>query len=78
MKDLAKKEFLKDQARLELGTQIQFIDYSFDDFIIYSAILGGFTAIIYFLTNISPELLFSAHLGALITLLIFYIKFGTK
>ena len=62
MKDLAKQEFLKDQAKLEFGTQIQFIEYSFDNFIGFGIEVIG-----------SPT-----YIGSLITSLIFYIKFGTN
>jgi|TARA_R110000824_G_scaffold120908_2_gene276679 hypothetical protein len=78
MKDLAKQDFLKDQAKLEFGTQIQFIEYSFDNFIELSAILGGLAALIFAFSTISPEAIFSAYIGSLITSLIFYIKFGTN
>ena len=78
MRDLSKKQFLKDKARLEFGTKIQFFNFDFDNFITFNLILAGVMGLLFYFTTIPVDILIGATIGSLITLLIFYIKFGTK
>ena len=78
MRDLSKKQFLKDKARLEFGTQIQFFNFDFDNFITFNLILAGVMGLLFYFTTIPVDILIGATIGSLTTLLIFYIKFGTK
>ena len=78
MKDLAKKTYLKNKAKLEIGANIQFIEFDFDKFILYNSIMAGFVGLLFYFTNIPTDILLGASIGSIITLLVFYIKFGTN
>jgi hypothetical protein len=76
-KDFAKKEFL-DNARLELGTKVQFFRFNLDDMILASMVPAIVTFVLYWLTTIDADLLFAMYLGSWLTILIFYIIIGTN
>ena len=78
MKDLAKKRFLKDQAKIEIGTQVQFFDFNMDDYLTFNSLLGLVVALLLIFSPIPLDYILSAYTGSFITLLIFYIKFGTN
>lgn len=78
MRDLAKKEFLKDQAKIEIGTQVQFFEFDMDDYLTFNAVLGLLVAILLMFAPMPLDYILSAYTGSFITLLIFYIKFGTN
>ena len=78
MKDLSKQEFLKDQAKLELGTQVQFFEFDMDDYLTFNSLLGLVVALLLIFSPIPLDTILSAYTGSFITLLIFYIKFGTN
>ena len=78
MKDLAKQEFLKDQAKLELGTHVQFFEFNMDDYLTFNTILGLIVALLLIFIPIPLDYVLSAYTGSFITLLLFYIKFGTN
>lgn len=76
-RDLAKQEFL-DKVKFDLGTQVQFFQFSFDDMILSSMIPAIITALLYWLTTIDATLLFAMYGSSLLTILIFYIIYGTN
>lgn len=78
MRDLAKQEFLKDQAKLELGTEVQFFKFNFDDVCIYTTIMALITMILYYFTPILIDLIIGGFSGAFLLLLFFYYKIGTN
>ena len=76
-RDLAKQEFL-DKVKFDLGTQVQFFQFSFDDMILSSMIPAIITALLYWLTTIDATLLFAMYGSSWLTILIFYIIYGTN
>ena len=76
MNDLHKPTYL--DAKMELGTEVQFFSYTLTDLCTYSVILGFLTAL---LLNLIPTYyteVLSLYSGSFITLIIFYIKWGTN
>ena len=78
MKDLSKQEFLKDQAKLELGTKVQFFKFDLDDVCSYTTIMALITLILYYFTPILLDLIIGGFTGAFLLLLFFYYKIGTN
>ena len=76
-KDIHKQDFI-DKARFELGTQVQFFEYTLDDVVQFNTILGGLVALIFFFTETYATELFFAYIGAFAMTIVFYLKFGTK
>ena len=76
MNDLHKPTYL--DAKMELGTEVQFFSYTLTDLCTYSLILGFLTVL---LLNLIPTYyteVLSLYSGSFITLIIFYIKWGTN
>jgi hypothetical protein len=76
MNDLHKPTYL--DAKMELGTEVQFFSYTLTDLCTYSVILGFLTVL---LLNLIPTYyteVLSLYSGSFITLIIFYIKWGTN
>ena len=76
MNDLHKPTYL--DAKMELGTQVQFFSFTLTDLCTYSSILGFLTVL---LLNLIPTYyteVLSLYSGSFITLIIFYIKWGTN
>lgn len=76
MNDLHKPTYL--DAKMELGTEVQFFSYTLTDLCTYSVILGFLTAL---LLNLIPTYyteVLSLYSGSFITFIIFYIKWGTN
>jgi len=76
MNDLHKPTYL--DAKMELGTNVQFFSYTLTDLCTYSLILGFLTVL---LLNLIPTYyteVLSLYSGSFITLIIFYIKWGTN
>jgi len=74
--DLHKPTYL--DAKMELGTEVQFFSYTLTDLCTYSVILGFLTVL---LLNLIPTYyteVLSLYSGSFITLIIFYIKWGTN
>ena len=74
--DLHKPTYL--DANMELGTKVQFFSYTLTDLCTYSVILGFLTVL---LLNLIPTYyteVLSLYSGSFITLIIFYIKWGTN
>ncbi len=76
-KDLAKQEFL-DKVKLDLGTQVQFFEFSFDDMVLSSMIPAFITALLYWLTSIDATLLFAMYGSSWLTMFVFYLIYGTN
>jgi len=77
MKDLAKKEYL-DEARFELGTEVQFFKFGLEEVISILIALGLITIGLFYLTPISIDIILGGFFGAFLLLLYFYIKIGTN
>ena len=76
MKDLHTQRLL--DAKLELGTEVQLFELSFEKICIYNTFLGSLAALsIVILPSLSMSI-FCAYLGAFAMLTFFYIKFGTN
>ena len=76
MNDLHKPTYL--DAKMELGTEVQFFSYTLTDLCTYSVILGFLTVL---LLNLIPTYyteVLSLYSGSFITSIIFYIKWGTN
>ena len=74
--DLHKPTYL--DAKMELGTEVQFFSFTLTDLCTYSVILGFLTVL---LLNLIPTYyteVLSLYSGSFITLIIFYIKWGTN
>lgn len=78
MKDLAKKEFLDNKAKLEFGTQVQFFKFDFDDVVQFTTIITLITLILIYFTPMLMEYIIGGFTGAFLLLLFFYFKIGTN
>lgn len=76
MQDLHKPTYL--DAKMELGTEVQFFSYTLTDLCTYSVILGFLTVLLLNLIPIYYTEVLSLYSGSFITLIIFYIKWGTN
>ena len=76
-RDLAKQEFL-DKVKMDLGTQVQFFEFSFDDMVLSSMIPAIITALLYWLTSIDATLLFAMYGSSWLTMFVFYLIYGTN
>lgn len=76
-RDLAKQEFL-DKVKMDLGTQVQFFEFSFDDMVLSSMIPAFITALLYWLTSIDATLLFAMYGASWLTMFVFYLIYGTN
>lgn len=75
-KDLHQQKFL--DAKLELGTQVQFFSYTLTQLCTYLMVLAFVTIL---LLNLIPTYyteVLSLYSGSFITMVVFYIKFGTN
>jgi len=75
-KDIHKPEYL--DAKLELGTTVQFFSFNLDDVCIINAFIGALIALLAFLIPNYLTELFSFYMGSFVTLIVFYLKFGTN
>ena len=76
MNDLHKPTYL--DAKMELGTQVQFFSYTLTDLCTYSVILGFLTVL---LLNLIPTYyteVLSLYTVSFITMVVFYIIYGTN
>lgn len=76
MKDLHTQRLL--DAKLELGTEVQLFELSFDKICSYGAFLGGLAALSMLLLPTLSMSIFCAYMGAFAMLSFFYIKYGTN
>lgn len=75
-KDLHKQQFV-DNARLELGTKVQFFRFNLDDMILASMVPAMVIFVLYWLTTIDVNLLFAMYGASWLTILVFYLIIGT-
>ncbi len=76
MNDLHKQKFL--DAKLELGTQVQFFSFTLTQLCTYTIVLAFITIL---LLNLIPTYyteVLSLYSGSFITMVVFYIKYGTN
>lgn len=81
MKDFANKEYLddlKDQARFEVGTQVQFFEFSDITLMKWITVLTSLMMFNYWTELININIAFSFFIGAYVMLIVFYLKYGTK
>ena len=76
MKDLHKPDYL--DAKMELGTEVQFFSFDQSDLYLYTIILGIITIFFMFLIPTYWTEIFFLYLGSFVTMLLFYIKYGTN
>lgn len=76
MKDLHKPDYL--DAKMELGTEVQFFSFDQSDLYLYTIILGIITIFFMFLIPNYWTEIFFLYLGSFVTMLLFYIKYGTN
>ncbi len=76
MQDLHKPNYL--DAKLELGTEVQFFSFSLTKLCSYTMVLAFLTLLLlFFIPTYLTEIL-SLYTGSFITMLVFYIKYGTN
>jgi len=75
-KDLHKPTYL--DAKMELGTQVQFFSYTLNDLCLYSVFIAVLTLLLIYLIPTYYTEVLSLYSGSFITLIIFYIKWGTN
>jgi len=75
-KDLHKPTYL--DAKLELGTQVQFFSYTLNDLCLYSVFIAVLTLLLIYLIPTYYTEVFCSYIGSLFTMIIFYVKWGTN
>jgi hypothetical protein len=76
MQDLHKQKFL--DAQLELGTQVQFFSFTLTQLCCYLMVLAFLTLLLLnFIPTYYTEVL-SLYTGSFITMVVFYIIYGTN
>ena len=76
MQDLHKQKFL--DAKLELGTQVQFFSFTLTQLCSYLMVLAIITVLLYNLIPTYYSEILSLYTSSFITFVIFYIKWGTN
>lgn len=76
MNDLHKPTYL--DAKMELGTDVQFFTYSLSDLCLYTSLLAVLTILLMILIPNHWTEVFCAYIGSFVTLVVSYIKFGTN
>lgn len=76
MNDLHKPTYL--DAKMELGTQVQFFSFDLGDLCLWTSILAVLTLFIAFLIPTYQIEVFCSYIGSFVTMVLFYIKFGTN
>ena len=75
-KDLHKPTYL--DAKMELGTQVQFISFTLTQLCTYTMILAFLTLLLLFLIPTYYSEVLSLYSGSFVTMVVFYIKYGTN
>jgi hypothetical protein len=76
LNDLNKPTYL--DAKIELGTQVQFFSFTLTQLCTYTMILAFLTLLLLnFIPTYYSEIL-SLYTGSFITMVVFYIKYGTN
>lgn len=76
-RDLARQEFT-DKVRLDLGTEVQFFEFTFDDMVLSSMIPAFITMLLFWLTTIDTMILFGMYGASVLTIFVFYLIYGTN
>jgi len=76
MNDLHKPTYL--DAKMELGTQVQFFSFTLTQLCAYTMVLAFLTILLLFLIPTYYSEVLSLYSGSFITMVIFYIKYGTN
>ena len=76
MQDLHKPNYL--DAKLELGTEVQFFSFTLTQLCTYTMILAFLTILLLFLTPSYFSEVLCLYTGSFVTMVVFYIKYGTN
>ena len=76
MQDLHKPTYL--DAKLELGTQVQFFSFSLTQLCTYTMVLAFLTILLLFLIPTYFTEVLSLYTGSFVTMVVFYIINGTN
>ena len=76
MQDLHKPKYL--DAKLELGTQVQFFSFTLTQLCSYTMVLAFLTILLLFLMPTYYREVLCLYSGSFITMVVFYIKYGTN
>ncbi len=74
--DLHKPTYL--DAKMELGTQVQFFSFSLSQLCTYTMVLAFLTLLLLFLIPTYFSEVLCLYGGSFITMVVFYIKYGTN
>ena len=74
--DLHKPNYL--DAKMELGTQVQFFSFTLTQLCSYTMVLAFLTVLLLFLIPTYYSEVLCLYSGALVTMVVFYIKYGTN
>ena len=75
-KDLHKPNYL--DAKLELGTQVQFFSFTLTQLCTYTMVLAFLTLLLLFLIPTYYSEVLCLYSGSFVTMVVFYIKYGTN
>ena len=76
MQDLHKPNYL--DAKLELGTQVQFFSFTLTNLCTYTMVLAFLTLLLLFLIPTYFTEVLSLYTGSFVTMVVFYIINGTN
>jgi hypothetical protein len=76
MKDLHKPNYL--DAKMELGTQVQFFSFTLTQLCTYTMVLAFLTILLLFLIPTYYTEVLSLYTGSFVTMVVFYIINGTN
>ena len=76
MQDLHKPNYL--DAKLELGTQVQFFSFTLTQLCTYTMVLAFLTILLLFLIPTYYTEVLSLYTGSFVTMVVFYIINGTN
>ena len=74
--DLHKPTYL--DAKMELGTQVQFFSFTLTQLCSYTMVLAFLTILLLFLIPTYYSEVLCLYSGSLVTMVVFYIKYGTN
>ena len=76
MQDFHKPNYL--DAKMELGTQVQFFSFTLTQLCTYTMVLAFLTILLLFLIPTYYSEVLCLYSGSLVTMVVFYIKYGTN
>ena len=74
--DLHKPNYL--DAKMELGTQVQFFSFTLTQLCSYTMVLAFLTILLLFLIPTYYSEVLCLYSGSFVTMVVFYIKYGTN